>query len=382
MRIAEAKLVEVVLKVLRRNGVVGPVQAPLELTPKAVDGLRVDRAPDILPGTVLHALMDEARRLGAVVDVALVRGEHRARHDVGRQERHDRRRPGVRDGLRLDGPAALDHAEHGRLALGSDSALTARTLAADVGLVGLNAPAQDAAFIGHEKPNLAGHAPRALVGHAQLAFKLLRRHAVLGRGEQEDGVEPGQQRRRALVEDRVRRRADLVAAPGARAGLAAPARIKALGLAAPVARRPVLAVARDEQKPQTGRVVGELRLEVLDGVFHLTPNDDRTASITSQWWAYPFFANRTFAAAPSLNNSEAFAKFLPHLYIHIVNISELLGQARHLLKLITSNRVGFLRSAKFYFKLCDAIFKNIYLKSGIVFFHIYILPGVLLDVKG
>src|SRR3990167_1133880 len=98
MRIAEAKLVEVVLKVLRRNGVVGPVEGPLELTPKAVDGLCVDRTSDILPGAVLHALMDEAHALGTVVDAALVCGQDGARRGVGRQEWHDCSTPGVRDG--------------------------------------------------------------------------------------------------------------------------------------------------------------------------------------------------------------------------------------------------------------------------------------------
>ena len=278
MRIAEAKLVEVVLKVLRRNGVVGPVQAPLELTPKAVDGLRVDRAPDILPGAVLHALMDEAHALGAVVDAALVRGQDGARRGVGRQERHDRSTSGVRDGRRLDAATALHHAEHGRLAFRADATLTARVLAADVGLVGLKHPAQDFAVIGHEQTDLTGHAPRALVGHADLPLNLLGRDSVLRRGEQEDGVEPGQERRRALVEDGVHRRADLMAAPRTGVSLAARARVEALRLAA-IAHGAALAVAGHKQERETGGVRRELRLEGLDGVFHL--GDSHSSAIPS-----------------------------------------------------------------------------------------------------
>ena len=53
------------------------------------------------------------------------------------------------------------------------------------------------------------HPPRRLVGHAQLALKLLGRNATTSAGHEVHGVEPQVQRRGRLVEDRPRCRVDV-----------------------------------------------------------------------------------------------------------------------------------------------------------------------------
>lgn len=245
---------------------VGAVHRSLELRPEAVDGLRVDRALDELPRRVLHALVDVAHGLGLVVEPALVRRQHRAVRGEPGQERQDDCGPRLGQHLGADAPASLHDAEHGRLAVGPETAL-AVPLAADVGLVGLKNAREEAVVLGHEEPDLTGHAPRALVGHAQLARQLHRGDAVLRRGEQEQRVEPQGQRRRALVEDGPRARRE-ERPTGALVGPPAPDGMEGVGLPALRALGPLRA-PQSEDVGEAGRVVGELGLECLDGVFHL-----------------------------------------------------------------------------------------------------------------
>lgn len=131
--------------------------------------------------------------------------------------------------------------------------------------------------MGHEEPDLTGHAPRALVGHAQPARQLHRGDAVLLRGKKEQRVEPQRQRRRALVEDRPRARREERPA-GALVGPPAPDGVKGVGLPALRALGPLRA-PQGEDVGEAGRVVGELRLEGLDGVSHLTRSVRQDAAV-------------------------------------------------------------------------------------------------------
>ena len=271
---------------------VGAVDRPLELRPEAVYGLRVNRALHELPRRVLDALMDEAHRVGLVVDAALVRGQHGARRGEARQEREDDGRAGFGQHTRTDAPAALHHAEHGRLAVGPEAAL-AVPLAADIGLVGLQHAREKALVLGHEQADLSRHAPRALIGHAQLARQLHGRDTVLRRGEQEQRVEPQRQWRRALVEYRPRagrekRPARTLVSPPP------PDRMEGVGLLALRALAP-LREAQGKDVGKTRLVRRELSLECLDGVFHRvlpaspphdTPPSGSCSSQAGGTWAY------------------------------------------------------------------------------------------------
>ena len=251
---------------LRADLMIGAAHGTLELAPEAVNGLGMDRAFHELPRRVLDALMDKAQRLGLVVEVALVGREHGARSAEARQQRQDDGRAGLRQHLGTDAPATLYHAEHWRLAVGPEPSL-AVTLTADIGLVGFKDAREKAIVLGHEQANLTRHAPRALIGHAELARQLHGRHAILGGGEQEYGVEPKRQRRRGLVENRPR--AGREERPTrALVGPPPPDGVEAVGLPALRALGPFRA-PHGEDVSETRRVVGELRLEGFDGVFHL-----------------------------------------------------------------------------------------------------------------
>ena len=268
MRVAETKLIEVSLQVLRRNGVIRPVKGPLKLRPKAVNGLCVDGSTDVLPDRVLDHLMDESHSLGSIVDAGFIRGQNGPRRGVVPQKRHDNGRPGMGDDLRFDLPATFHDPENGSLSLRADAALAAAMLPSDVGFIGFNHPAQRAAVFGHEKPNLAANAPSALVGDAKLSLNFLRRDPVLCRGKQKNGMEPGHERRRGLVKYRVRRGAKLMAAPGANVRFSAMDVVETILMGALVARRaPRMPIPVEEL--QTRLVVRELPTEVLDGVGHL-----------------------------------------------------------------------------------------------------------------
>ncbi|KKL90785.1 hypothetical protein LCGC14_1901230, partial [marine sediment metagenome] len=57
------------------------------------------------------------------------------------------------------------------------------------------------------------HAPCGLIRHAKLTLQFLAGHAMLGRGEQKDRVEPKLQRSAALFKDTANHWVNVVAAP-------------------------------------------------------------------------------------------------------------------------------------------------------------------------
>lgn len=82
-----------------------------------------------------------------------------------------------------------------------------RGLTAHVGLVKLNdlvlAPKRAGRGVGgHALADAVGHEPSGLVGHAQHAVKLMRRHALFGRGDQVRGKQPLVQRDMAALHHR------------------------------------------------------------------------------------------------------------------------------------------------------------------------------------
>ncbi len=150
-----------------------------------------------------------------------------------------------------------------------------------------------AVVLGHEQADLSRHAPRAFVGDAELARQLHRGDAVLRRGEQEQRVEPQRQRRRTLVEDRPRARREERAA-GTLVGPPAPDGVEGVGLAALRTLGP-LGKPEREDEGETGFVVGKLRPECLDGVFHLASlprKSDKSITERQRCSTRRFAANR------------------------------------------------------------------------------------------
>lgn len=265
MVVAERELVKVFLQVLRGNGMESPMNGTLELRPEALDGVGMHVATGVFALRVLDRLMQIAQGLDLVVAVGLVRGDDGARGRHGLHQRHKRILAHVLDRLGPDPSATLHNAEYWRLARSAAPAL-ALVLAAVVGFVGLDHAAQGIGILAHQEPDLLGHAPRALVGDADVALDFLRRHAVLTLAHEEDGMEPGRERRGALVEDRAFRGRNLEAA-GAGIHATASNRMKAV-LAAPFALE-ATGPAVLEDVSEASLVVRELGLEVLDRISHV-----------------------------------------------------------------------------------------------------------------
>jgi hypothetical protein len=71
MVISKRKLVHVVLEVLRRHGVIRPVDRALQLTPKPLDSVGMSYPSDVLADAVVDALMDVTEPVQGLVDASL-----------------------------------------------------------------------------------------------------------------------------------------------------------------------------------------------------------------------------------------------------------------------------------------------------------------------
>ena len=112
-------------------------------------------------------------------------------------------------------------------------------LAADVGRVGLNLSRKRAGVVlPHQVfADQVEHPQSGLLIDADLAFEVFRGDTALRARDEIDRVEPKMQRGRGLVEDRPRRRMDVVSAGGTRPRLAALLRLVPLERAHPLALR-------------------------------------------------------------------------------------------------------------------------------------------------
>ncbi len=263
MVVAEGKLVEVRRQMLPRNRVVSPVQGAFKLAPKSLNGVGVEHTFDVLPLTVIRGAVGVSRRSDLVVARKLVRGDCCPFLNAGLNQRHNGLALNVRHDFGPDIAPALDHAENGGLASRPAPTLPL-ALAADIRFVGLNDADQSLPVAFHEKSNLLGDPPSALVGYSKLALKLFGRDSVLGLAHKVDGMEPKSKGRRALVKDRAFRGIDLMAT-GASVGAAMLHGVKVLFAALLALQAVVISILEDVC--QTSLVIREVFAEVLDRVF-------------------------------------------------------------------------------------------------------------------
>ena len=89
----------------------------------------------------------------------------------------------------------LDRGDERGLARRAPPALAPATLAAEVGIVELDEPAERmlAVSLHHHLHQLVAHAPRGVVGDAELAVQLHRRYTFLVLGHEVDALEPHRQ---------------------------------------------------------------------------------------------------------------------------------------------------------------------------------------------
>ena len=213
--IAELELAEVLRKMLPANMDMRASDGSLEHGPETFNGIDVVNTINPLIGRMVDGavVVTEARDFG--IGRKFIRADGRAALDVGQDVPLQGLALHVRDDSRHDITAALDHAKDNRLTWCATPALAAGSPPADVGFIGLDMPAKRRIAINgrHVLADLVRHAPRRLVGHAQLALKLFRWNAMPGSGEQVHGVEPLREWGVCPRKGRAFHGADLVAAP-------------------------------------------------------------------------------------------------------------------------------------------------------------------------
>lgn len=108
-------------------------------------------------------------------------------------DRHHRADASIRNDVRNEIAATLNHAKHNRLV--GKKALFLRRLAADEGFVDFDLTAKAAKRriaidLPHVFADFVAHAPSRLVGHAKLALDFLGGDTIPRRAEQEHDMEP------------------------------------------------------------------------------------------------------------------------------------------------------------------------------------------------
>ena len=197
--------------------------AALDLRPEAFERIGVYDAIHPLLGGMIDAAMLISERLKRLVAHPFVGTNQAPFHHVLNDVRQQGFSARVLHHARDDVAAALYHAKHnGLLRSASRDAmlLPALTATADIGFIDFDVAGQStvAVHLRHVFADFVTHAPRRLVGHAQLALQFLRRYAVARRGEKIHGVKPLLKRCMRPLERRSRHRMNVMAAPRASVG--------------------------------------------------------------------------------------------------------------------------------------------------------------------
>ena len=118
----------------------------------------------------------------------------------------------VRNDLRHYVAVTFQHSKHDRLVWSDTPAFAASSASTDIGFISFDIAVQRqlTVHIGHVLTNFVCHAPRRLIGHAQLALQLLRRHAMTRSREQVHRVEPFVERRPRPLHERANGRVQLM----------------------------------------------------------------------------------------------------------------------------------------------------------------------------
>ena len=253
---------------------VGATDAFFEMTPEAFNAVHVKLAPDIFFRVMVHDFVPVGAILSErAISNALICADRAAALNIGENNRRKRCLVGVPHRPGPQGAFPLQHAEHDRLSARSvtatDPASLALLLATDERLVDFHVTRERPCVVGicHVLAYFMRHAPRGLVGAAELAFQFLRRDAVPGRGHQIHGKEPVGERRARLLKWSTDTRINVVAAilAGVRAAFRDPM-ISGFNTASRTddGRSAVLNFHDLVQARRVGRVLG---LELFEGVL-------------------------------------------------------------------------------------------------------------------
>jgi len=267
----ERKLGNVFPKVLTRDMNMCASDRTLQLTPMPFDGVGVMNAVHPFLGAVVHGAVLVRADLEDVVTGKFVRRNRAARRNGALDYRAQSFLRHIRDRPSDHATVALDQTHDDGLVRHPVFVALFQIATADQRLVDFHMTRQRAVAAirrRHQLAKLVRHAPRRLVGAADLPLQFLRRNAVTRAGHQVHGKKPVRQLRAGLVKNRVRARVNVVAAFLAGVGLPGGHGVK-LGLDSAPRANQFRAPEFDPHKgSKAGGIVRELGLELLERIFH------------------------------------------------------------------------------------------------------------------
>ena len=187
---------------------VGAAQGALDVAENRVHPTKLGTLDRGFPAAGHHRLMHAACR-GHAIEAGQPIGEHlRARTQVLLRPSGDFSETEALDHSELHAQRmslliGLDRGHERGLARRAPSALAAAALASEVGIVELDEPAEQmlAVALHHHLHQLVAHAPRRVVGDAELAVQLHRRCTFLVLSHEVDALEPHRQGQLGGLED-------------------------------------------------------------------------------------------------------------------------------------------------------------------------------------
>jgi len=262
---------------LRGNLMESPVNAALQLAPKAFNGIGVNLSANKFVLTMSNTLVLVAMGAKQVIGGVFIGADQRTGLNHCNGVGSGRGTVNYRGNVGPDFTVTLNNAHHDGLtmsALSRDTGALVHVhvapLAADIGLIRFDHAREKVAALIHQLANLMPHAPCGLVGYAKLTLQFLRANPVLAGRHQEHGEEPSAKLCAAFVEDRALAGVNLMTAIGARV---ATARLNAMeGVSAPASRaETTVRMALVEDVIQARRIIGKLAGELVERVtfcFH------------------------------------------------------------------------------------------------------------------
>ena len=242
------------------------IQTPLDVRPQPFNRVDVHDAPCVLLGGMVYPLVAVSELLDIVVASEFVRKDLRVQIGSDLIPEHRHKSPSLNVGDHLSNEISFTLNDTGNDCLILQASPWVVGLPAEVCLVHFHYAGHLGFMLVHDVPNLGEYAPRCLISDSEFPLELLGRDARPCSRHQEESVKPRPERRAGMIEDRIGRGAYLVVAELALINLAI--------LDAVVFRYPLALGAEDAireteflEKFETGIVVRELSVELLQGIF-------------------------------------------------------------------------------------------------------------------
>lgn len=262
------KLTEILRKMLTANMDMRSANRALHQGPEAFDALGMVFAVRPLLCAMVYGSVKVAEARELCIRQQFVSRNRRPLFNVFDDVRLKRVTADIWNNTRDHGSVALNHAENDCLARSAATTFSAASLPTDHRFVGLHMAAQLVVAVDPREifADFMAHAPRCLIGDAQLALQFLRRNAVARRGEQIHREKPLLERDTRSAERRSNHRMNMMAAV-ARIGGHFGELAKFPNLATTLALQ-VLAIPLFEKMRQTGVIILELGEELLNRDRH------------------------------------------------------------------------------------------------------------------